>query len=84
MEEWLDGWTHGVLPLRRKLGFEIEGAWVMEGQSKFVWLLSYDGPEAWEEKEAAYYASQERQTLDPDPRLFIANVEQWFLRPVSL
>jgi len=25
MEEWLAGWKRGVLPLRRKLGFRIEG-----------------------------------------------------------
>src|SRR2546422_491891 len=29
MAEWLDGWTRCVLPLRRKFGFRIDGAWIV-------------------------------------------------------
>ncbi|TMA05069.1 MAG: hypothetical protein E6J93_04925 [Methanobacteriota archaeon] len=29
MAEWLDGWTRGVLPSRRKFGFRVDGAWVV-------------------------------------------------------
>src|SRR5437870_4514617 len=45
MAEWVDGWTRGVLPLRRKFGFRVDGAWVVPEGNRFIWILSYDGPD---------------------------------------
>ena len=81
MHEFVDAWSRGVHPLRLKHGFRIEGAWVLEEESKFVWVVSYDGPESWEEKEARYYASAERKAMDPDPAKHIALAETWFVTP---
>jgi hypothetical protein len=50
--------------------------------NQFFWLLCYAGPEDWEAKDKAYYASEERGNLAPDPRQFIARVERWFVVPV--
>lgn len=82
MDAWVREWKAGVVPLRRKHGFSIPAAWVLEGADRFVWILSYDGPEAWDAKEEAYYASQEREHLDPDPAKRIAKAEKWFVAPV--
>lgn len=72
----LDGfvaeWLAGIAPLRRKLGFEIPGAWAVPDEDRFLWLLSHAG--GWEEFEAAdaaYYASPERTALSPDPARLI-------------
>jgi hypothetical protein len=43
LDDFLDAWTRGVLPLRREAGFEIQ-AWTVPGESRFVWLLAYHGP----------------------------------------
>lgn len=82
LEDFLKAWTKGVYPLRLKHGFKIDGAWVIGERNEFVWIVSYDGPEDWETKEAAYYASAERGALDPDPAQYIAKVEKWFIRSV--
>ena len=82
MRDWVEGWTRLVVPLRRKHGFEIPGAWVIEEQNTFVWLLRYDGPEGFEAKDAAYYAAADRRNLDPDPAEHIAKAEAWFVTPV--
>jgi len=75
MDAWLDGWTKQVLPLRRKFGFQIEGAWVVSGQNRFVWILTYDGPAGFKAKDEEYYASAERKALHPDPAPLIAGME---------
>ena len=82
MEEWIRGWTEGVYPLRLKHGFRVDGAWVLHEEDKFVWILSYEGPEDWETKNAKYYASADRTGLDPDPAQHIAKAEQWIVTPV--
>jgi NIPSNAP protein len=75
MAEWLAGWTRGVLPLRRKFGFRIDGAWVISGENTFVWILGYDGPDGFESRDAAYYASEDRKALRPDPAPLIEHAE---------
>ncbi|TLZ66153.1 MAG: NIPSNAP family containing protein [Methanobacteriota archaeon] len=82
MEEWLAGWKRGVLPLRRKLGFRIEGAWEVRAEDTFVWILTYDGPEGFEARDAAYYASPERKALKPDPAELIEGADTYTMASV--
>lgn len=81
MDEFLEAWRRGVLPLRTEAGFHVEGAWVVRERNEFVWVMSYDGDD-WEAKDKAYYASPGRARLDPDPAQFIARSETWFVAPV--
>lgn len=83
MEEFVRAWAEGVVPLRRRHGFRVEGAWVIRERNEFLWLLASDA-EDWEAEDAAYYASPERAALDPDPAQHIAQVEHWFVEPVRL
>ena len=79
MNEFVSAWKKGVFPLRNRSGFKIEGAWVVQEKNKFIWILSYDGPEGFEAKDSAYYASQARTTLQPDPADYIADSEKYFI-----
>ena len=76
MEEWIAEWHAHVLPLRRRLGVEVLGAWVSNKASTFTWLLGYAGPDGIEAANAAYYASSERAAADPDPARHIAEARQ--------
>jgi len=82
MGEWLDGWMRGVRPLRLKLGFQIDGAWVVPDTNTFVWILRYDGPDGFEAHDALYYNSSERKALRPDPASLIVGAETFMLTPV--
>ena len=82
MDAFLDAWLKGVYPLRLRHGYQIPSAWVVEADNRFYWLLTYDGPEDWAEKDRAYYASADRAAVDPDPRQYIMKVEQRFVRRV--
>ena len=84
LEAWVAEWRAHVLPLRRRLGFEVLGAWASEEESTFTWLLGYDGPEGIAVANAAYYASPERAALDPDPARHIAEARQLPVRALEL
>ena len=82
MEPFLQAWLAGVYPLRLTHGFQIDGAWVIPERNQFMWVLRYDGPEPWDVKDRAYYASAERTTMDPDPVQYIERVEKYFITSV--
>jgi hypothetical protein len=72
-------WNEKIRPLREKLGFRIRGAWTCDGTSQFIWLMAYDGPEPWDERDAAYFNAPERKAMQPDPARHIARLEQYFV-----
>lgn len=79
MSEWVDGWTKGVMPLRRRFGFRIDGAWIVANENKFVWILTYDGPDGFEARDEEYYTSPERKAMRPDPAPLIEKAETYLM-----
>lgn len=75
-------WRRGVLPLRRRYGFRVEG-WLVDGTDEFVWLLQHDDRETFDAADAAYYASTERRSLQPDPARLIEEARQDWLTPID-
>ena len=76
-------WEEMIKPLRLKLGFTIPGAWKLEATNQFVWLMGYDGPGSWDDLDRAYFQSNERAAMAPDPARNIARMEEYFLDPVG-
>jgi NIPSNAP len=81
MSEWIDEWSTHVVPLRRQHGFEVVGAWTIDGEDRFVWILRYAGTKAWAEADADYYGSPERKALVPNPARHVASSETWLMTP---
>ena len=81
--EFIEGWSTGIRPIRERHGFKVEGAWQAEEESRFIWIVSYDGPELWADRNAAYYESDERRMLVPDPTALITEQWTWFIEPVG-
>ncbi len=82
LDDFVDAWRRGVYPLRLKFGFTIDGAWVIQERSEFVWIMSLPGTlDDWRVRDAAYYASADRTALHPDPAQWIARAERWFITP---
>lgn len=82
LEDFAREWKEKIHPLRSKMGFRVLGAWTVQQTNQFVWLVAYDGPDSWEEKERAYYESDERRAMRPDPARHIARIEHRFVQPV--
>ncbi|MGH7763565.1 MAG: NIPSNAP family protein [Candidatus Dormibacteraceae bacterium] len=80
MADWVHEWRTMIVPLRRKLGFEIAGAWSVEDSDRFVWVLAYGGSQSWEEADRAYYGSAERRSINPDPARHVASSETSLMR----
>ncbi len=78
MEEWLVGWRKSIVPLRRKFGFEVVGARVIRESDRFVWVLGLSTSEDWASSEKAYYESEDRRGLSPDPADCVAEEESLF------
>lgn len=83
LKEFAAEWEEKLVPIRRKVGFQVLGAWTVEATNQFVWLMDYDGPEAWEVKDREYFQSDERRALDPNPARLIARMEEYFVEQVG-
>lgn len=82
MDTWIEEWSREVIPLRERFGFSVEGAWVQRDENRFVWILSYDGPEGFEAANDRYYASPARLALQPDPARHLVEQETMVMESV--
>lgn len=85
LHRFVEEWRAGILPLRREMGFSIDGAWTVDGESRFVWLLTHPGDwNAFEEADRAYYTSPGRSSLDPNPARLIEAQLVSNLEPIEI
>ncbi|MCX4964911.1 NIPSNAP family protein [Streptomyces sp. NBC_00654] len=75
LDEWVTRWREEIVPLRLELGFTIGGAWVDRERSHFVWLISYDGPETFAERNAFYWSSPAREEMGLDPDTYLVHTD---------
>lgn len=81
LNNFVDVWQRGVVPLRKREGFEVVGAWVSREENVFTWVVSHPGD--FTAAEQAYYRSPERARLHPDPAVLIAEAEVMMVQPVA-
>lgn len=84
LDDWLAGWTAGVVPLRERCGFQIAGAWLDPEGHRFVWVLVYDGPGTFAAAGRRYHALPARTALDPEPSSFLDRARITRVTPVDL
>jgi len=82
LQTFAQEWKSQIYPLRVKTGFRVVNARTVEASNQFVWPLAYDGPESWEARDQAYYQSDERRAMVPDPARNIARIEHYFVETV--
>ena len=72
LDRFVEEWRAHLAPLRRAFGFTIPGTWTVPDETRFIWLLAFDGDwTAFEEADGAYYASPRRAAIAPDPARLI-------------
>ncbi len=82
LDAFIAEWRAQILPLRRKFGFRVDGAWAIRAKSEFIWILTYEGPEGFEARDAAYYAAPERKAVSPDPARHLTQIDTRLMEPV--
>lgn len=75
LSEWAGKWRDLVVPLRLEFGFEIGGAWLDEERRQFVWLISYEGEDSFEEANSRYWASAGREAMGLNPFDYLVDRE---------
>ncbi len=80
LDAFVDEWRRRVVPLRRRAGFSVLGAWTVREEERFVWIIACEGDRrAFEARDAAYYASPDRTSLRPDPARHLAETKTWIM-----
>jgi hypothetical protein len=75
-------WREVVVPLRARFGFRARG-WAAPDSGEFVWVLEHEGDrEGFEQADAAYYASDARKAVRPDPARLVEEAHHTWLEPV--
>jgi hypothetical protein len=74
-EQFVREWRDMVAPLRERYGFRVSG-WLVDGSDEFIWLLEHDDRDSFDAADAAYYASAQRQALQPDPARLVDDARQ--------
>jgi hypothetical protein len=82
LSQFVREWREQIAPLRERHGFVVEHAWASEEEDTFVWILRYDGDD-WAAADRAYYDSDERRAMDPDPARLIESPDAFFVSPVA-
>ena len=59
MDDWLKLFNEKLIPLLNEHGIKVEGTWVNDENTQFIWIRSYgDSTADIEVKEAAFYGSE--------------------------
>jgi hypothetical protein len=83
LDDWIRGWSEGVMPIRARCGFHLIGAWVDRPHDRFVWVLGYDGPDGFDVAEERYHSLADRGTLDPEPSSFVQTAQINRVAPIA-
>ena len=83
MGSWLKLFHEHIEPNHEKYGISIEGSWVNEDRTEFIWMRNFDSVEAIQPKEAQYYGSPERKALGDQPQTHIAKIEVRIIEPTN-
>jgi hypothetical protein len=84
LDDWLRGWSEGVMPIRERCGFHLIGAWLDRPRDRFVWVLGYDGPDGFDAADERYHSLAGRRALDPEPSSFVQVGHIARVTPVTL
>lgn len=82
LDAFIEEWRAKIVPVRKAFGFKVEGAWCNREENEFIWIISYDGPEGFEAREAAYFASPERNAVSPNPARHHTRADTRLMTPV--
>lgn len=81
LDEFIEFWRAEIVPLRRRFGFDVAGAWAEPEARTFAWVVTHPD---FERGAADYYDSPDRKSLTRDPGEFIESSELRLMESVAL
>lgn len=80
-DQFIAEWASNIVPLRRRFGFQVMGAWTTAERTRFVWVLAREDLEA---ADREYHASPERTNLRPDITRHLSRIDTTLMRGVPV
>ncbi len=81
MDQWVNLFTETLVPMQEKYGIKIEGMWVSEDSTQFIWIRSFADSEDLKVKEAAFNGSPEWNAVMDHARSHIARTVVQTMEP---
>ncbi len=81
MDEWVKYFTKTLVPMQEKHDIKIEGMWVSEDRTQFIWIRSFTNLEDVKAKEAAFYGSPEWNAVMDHARSHLARTVVQTMEP---
>ena len=75
MDQWAKFFDETVIPIQEKQGIKVNGTWVNEDQTQFVWIRSFANAEDVKAKEAAFNQSSEWGAVSDHARSHLARLD---------
>jgi hypothetical protein len=75
MDEWVRWFADKLIPVAKQAGQTIQGPWVNEAKTEFVWMRVYDSAEDAKVKDERFYSSAGWKAIAPESAAFIAKTE---------
>ena len=82
MDQWVAYFNETLVPMQEQYGMKIEGEWVSEDSTQFIWIRSFDSADDVTAKEAAFYGSPEWQAAVDYARGHLARTVVHTMEPV--
>ena len=81
MDQWVEHFQANVRPILEKYGSKIDGTWVQEDKSQFIWIRSFRDEEAMEAGNAAMGSSPEWAAVIEHTQSHIARIDVQNMSP---
>ncbi len=83
LADFVGEWREKIRPLRLKFGFRVVGAWFVESENKFFWIIGWDGPKgSFKEADSKYATSPDRKSIEPNPARHLKNIREVLMSSV--
>ena len=83
MDSWIALFTQTIKPLTERCGMSVDGMWVDEAGSVFIWLRSFGSVEDIPVREAVFMGSPEYADFVPKAKEHLAGHDVTLMSPVS-
>jgi hypothetical protein len=75
MDDWIQFFNQKYKPLAKLHGYTIEGPWVNEAKTEFIWIRSYESAEDAKERDERFHGSPEFKAIHDEARAFLAKTD---------
>ena len=79
LAQFTDDFNHKIKAARESVGFKVLGVWTVPATNQFVWIMGLEDGLDWDKHDKAYFDSEARKAMQPDPGQIIARMENHFI-----